>query len=43
LVDICVYMGPSVYEVFFFSAAHSDEDIKKTIKVLKEGLKKALK
>ena len=43
LLDNGVYMGPSGYEVGFVSAAHSAEDIKKTIKVLKEGLKKALK
>ena len=43
LLDNGVYMGPSGYEVGFVSAAHSEDDIKKTIKVLKEGLKKALK
>ena len=43
LLENGVYLGPSGYEVGFMSAAHSDADIKQTIKVIKAGLKKAMK
>lgn len=35
-----IYMGPSGYEVGFISAAHSYEDLDKTIKAFEKGLKK---
>jgi len=40
LLERGVYLGPSGYEVGFVSEAHTEEDLKKTAKVVKESLKK---
>ena len=37
-----IYLAPSQFEAFFISAAHSDEDIEKTIAANYEALKKTL-
>ena len=33
-----IYLGPSAYEVFFISSAHSEEDLRYTAEVFKKGL-----
>ncbi|MBC7863169.1 MAG: glutamate-1-semialdehyde 2,1-aminomutase, partial [Bacteroidia bacterium] len=38
LLEEGIYLGPSGYEVGFVSAAHTDEDIEKTIEVFRKGL-----
>jgi glutamate-1-semialdehyde 2,1-aminomutase len=38
LLERGVYLGPSGYEVGFVSAAHSQEDLEKTIAHFKEAL-----
>ncbi len=38
LLNNGVYFGPSGYEVGFISAAHTDEDLKKTLQVVKNAL-----
>ena len=40
LLEDGIYMGPSGYEVGFISAAHSYEDLDKTIEAFEKGLKK---
>ncbi|HTB31734.1 MAG TPA: glutamate-1-semialdehyde 2,1-aminomutase [Bacteroidia bacterium] len=37
LLEMGIYLGPSEYEVGFVSAAHTDEDITKTIKAIREA------
>lgn len=39
LLNRGIYFGPSGYEVGFVSAAHTDEDLKKTVQAIKEALK----
>ena len=36
LLDRNIYMAPSQYEAMFVSDAHTDEDIERTIQVIKE-------
>jgi len=43
LLEKGIYLGPSGYEVGFVSAAHTNEDIDKTIVAFKEALEIALK
>lgn len=37
LLEHGIYTAPSQFEILFLSAAHTEEDIKKTIKVIKEA------
>lgn len=39
LLNRGIYFGPSGYEVGFVSAAHTQEDLQKTVQAIKEALK----
>ena len=37
LLDHGIYTAPSQFEILFLSAAHTDEDIEKTCRIIKEA------